>query len=112
MHVPQEFYHVSLSSTTTKWYFQETLISSKIAREQIIYALRNYPDIDNSNELQKLDQFISYLYRYSRKKIEIERLYEYLKKVRGIETEQCIKICERVNIGLHVLDVYNRKYNK
>ena len=87
-----------------------SIISSKIAREQIIYALRNYPDIDKSSEIQKIDQLISYLYRYSRKKIEIDRLYEYLKKIRGIETEQSIKICERVTIGLNVLDVYNRKY--
>jgi len=88
----------------------DEIITSKIAREQLEYALSYYPNSYHPNDLNKIDQFIMLLYRYNRKKPNIELLMEHLIKYRKMDVKYVEYIGERIEIGIQVLDAYRKKW--
>jgi hypothetical protein len=87
----------------------DRIIGSKIARDRLERILKAHPNSCDKNALHEIDVFTNELYRYSRRETDVALLREHLEKHRKLDGAYVERICERIDIGLHVLDVNNAK---
>jgi len=87
----------------------DRIIGSRIARDRLERILTANPNRSDQDALHEIDVFTNELYRYSRKETDVALLQEHLEKYRNLDGAWVRRVCERIDIGLHVLDVNNGK---
>ncbi len=85
----------------------DRIIGSKIARDRLEHILKTHPNIFDRDALHEIDVFTNELFRYSRKETDVALLREHLEKYRKLDSAYVKRLCERIDIGLHVLGVNN-----
>lgn len=85
------------------------IISGKKCRELFERYLNLYPTSYHFLDIERLDTFICYLSRHSRKRIDLELLKGWLREEKGWSEKDAAWCVDRIDVGLSILKV-NRKH--
>jgi len=83
----------------------ENIISSKLARKHFMNFINNHPLSMHPLDIERLDIFICVVSSYSRKSLDLDLLYRYLRELVGWTARDTGWCIDRIQIGLDVLKV-------
>jgi hypothetical protein len=83
----------------------EEIISSELARKHFVHFLNNHPLSMHPLDIERLDKFICVASSYSRKALDLNLLYRYLRELVGWSAKDSGWCIDRIRIGLDVLNV-------
>jgi hypothetical protein len=86
------------------------IITSKICREQLLNLLESFPNSYHPFDINRMDQIIWSIHKYSRNKIDIDTLKEYLYKDEKLDKNYIDFLTTRIKNGLQLLYINSTKY--